>query len=179
MDITAGWSKGGKEGSSQPNSRPPSTHAFNGFSRWLKLLYSELSMKGFGHNIQYTFVSTLLIYYENCLNFTQKVYSFDEIREVYSRKQIILQFLFTHNKCLLLYRTLVLFSSYVILRWDKITFDSAIMNMMAYHWKVFKFYLCQGSLFFPKIEFFIKAHMWGWSFFIKGPYVVFCSLKTR
>jgi len=33
MDITAGWaSKGGKEGSSQPNSRPPSTHAFNGFS---------------------------------------------------------------------------------------------------------------------------------------------------
>ena len=33
VDITAGWSKGGKEGSSQPNSRPPSTHAFNGFSR--------------------------------------------------------------------------------------------------------------------------------------------------
>jgi len=32
VDITAGWSKGGKEGSSQPNSRPPSTHAFNGFS---------------------------------------------------------------------------------------------------------------------------------------------------
>jgi len=32
VDITAGWtSKGGKEGSSQPNSRPPSTHAFNGF----------------------------------------------------------------------------------------------------------------------------------------------------
>ena len=34
VDITAGWtSKGGKEGSSQPNSRPPSTHAFNGFPR--------------------------------------------------------------------------------------------------------------------------------------------------
>ena len=41
-------------------------------------------------------------YFMKTVNFTQKVYSFDEIREVYSRKRIILQLLFTHNKCHLL-----------------------------------------------------------------------------
>ena len=33
MDVTAGWTKGDGR-NSQPNSRPPSTHAFNGFPRW-------------------------------------------------------------------------------------------------------------------------------------------------
>ena len=36
MDVTAGWTKGDGR-NSQPNSRPPSTHAFNGFPRWFNI----------------------------------------------------------------------------------------------------------------------------------------------
>ena len=37
---------------------------------------------------------------------------------------------------------------------------------------------CQGSLFFPKILFFILAHMRGRSSFLKGPYVVFSKIEV-